>query len=329
MKKAFLFILLTLLFISVNSPIVYGLKIQKNDTWLYKNTIGKTYNETATGIEQYVSTDTLALAKVKSNRTVYFQYNFDILTNKSVVGNGTIKSMRLFYAKTFINKSVSDSLYLTQEGGFPIFDNAKYSGYIKYKEANFYRYNSTKYEWTNYSYTAIITKQKFFVTNPAKAFATAESVKFVRTLGLDTINNETNGYSNQIIIDNQYVLSTNQPQSVLIRNYTLTPFSIKFYFGQAVSSITPYALNNVTVPSLEMTWDSNIKLPVYIKHTVPAKIKTASGISLAQFTPTVFQELFLVKNRITTNTNKLRINLLLMLSVLFIIIIPIKKRKNK
>lgn len=243
-------IILLMLLLLVTPISTTGDKIQENDTWIYLSDDTK-FNETTIDIIQYGAggNDFIAVARVETKRGFTFPTNEIPGVNLSVADNGI--------------------LYLTQEGGIPLFGNHTITGTMYFTEDNItVQVNETPI---------------YYITQtPALAISTAETLTYTRHINFSFPNRTT--YPTWAYISEDFVISTNQDQQDLLRNYTISRIGLRFM------GIPILSMNQVEVIDTHLfTWNSSYNQPVYIAQAEPQKF--SEGLSLSQVSE--FKEYFL------------------------------------
>lgn len=238
-------------------------KIQISDNWLYKDNSGTLYNETALEVLQYKAHygNAIAVVKVDSDRLYEFPTNLRFETSNLIV-------------QFNIKLSNDGMLYLTQEGGFPLYGSHTFSGTI---ELDFKNGTSISIE--------VDQPEVWFYTSPAIAFATAETLEYTRSTSfLDTGADVDNGIIDDIqrrfALTQNFIISTSQSLTDTVRNYTLSETTA--WLQATYDDIDETMTNDRKDKNATLiTWDQSSKLPTYIRTTQPAKIGT-HDLKLAQ-----------------------------------------------
>lgn len=290
-KIKYLVILLTLMMILSPMHLAKADKIQKDDVWQY-STEKELINETATDIIQLEAGngDFLAIAKVDTTRG--FQFPYDL--SYAIVGN----EYNLEFA--FNLKSNNEGLlYVSQEGGLPIIADRHFDGTINFKLSN-----ST---W-EFSFDHVINHNPRWQLHglPSAAFATAETSAYDISLFLD--------YDVGTLVYRQtYIISTNQAVTEKTRNYTITPGDYSVIWSNSTDYLKWHVINrhdeiswaanvnntfmeegfilnpslslsSISDSAMQLTWDSDLKLPTNITQTEPVIIQgQRQSLGLNQF----------------------------------------------
>ena len=263
-------ILLVLLTFSVLPA--HAVKIQKDDTWTYKDKDNKEYDEIAIDVVQLKWLDTIVSAdKIKTNRTYSFDMNEEMnYDNKNI-------SISLYHK--------SEGLYLTQEGGLPFIPyNTTVNGNVIVNDRT-YIFNNESLNW-------------FFVDDPSNALLTTESIQFT-IIADTTIENYSLRYYKH------FILNSNDGINDKIKNFTLTPLNYginSFDYQNNSYSFDYYSGDGLILsaePAMLISYDTEYSMPVYIAQTEPVKI--VDGLSLSSSYELI--EYFLVRDEIDNIDN--------------------------
>lgn len=276
---------LSLLFSMVLVVPTDGAKIHKNDTWLYDKSDRSKVNERALDVFEYTAKDGSSLSLVEVNTTRYHDLGYLYTYND----NGVSMELNM--------TPITDTLVVTQLGGFPVFNRGALSGYLSYN------YNSSVND-----YRQVNNKEKSltFGGNPARILTTGENERY-------TVDWRIDMGSSQLNVFQEWLLNSNDDIGVNKFNVTFTLLSYNIVFsdfstGSGFSySLTPESTtheitwNSVVVyrktvgllslsaqePSIEYTYESGFNIPTLIKQVEPVRIET--GLSLNQVDNQLFE----------------------------------------
>lgn len=295
-------LIIILLFFPITS---HANKIQTDENWIYEDSNKTIYNETSIDTIQLKTIDDefMAVSIINTARRVPRMPS-------SLIINETFDNINIFVELAF--NSPSNRLYLTQEGGFPLFSNEKLIGPISVSITD--KLNKSHNKQYDRMFNADITTN--IGGKPSRAIITSETDTFVYSGEVNMINTAQDNYLYFRVLK-EYTISSNQAIIDDIRNYTLTPYYSKIYYHVGPNTnegffefemittplntqITLFYVNHlqnfeiyktiIVKPiisldyyeedSMLFTFDVTKKLPVYIKQTEPVKI--SSGLSLSQ-----------------------------------------------
>lgn len=323
MKAIIIFIILILL-----SPItLQANKIQLNDNWLYVNSNDIEYNETNIDTIQIktISDEFMAVSIVDTKRQ-------SPKMPVSLIINETFDNVNIFIQIEF--NGASNRLYLTQEGGFPLFSNEKLFGAIIVNITDALNSTHNK-EYVRDFNNDIATSIDGY---PSRAITTAETDSYIYSGEVNLFSTTQDNYLFFRVLK-KYTLSSNQAITDSIRNYTLTPYYSRIYYyvgtndNESLFSLEiitttidtmieliyinhpqefeiwetviiqnqALSLNQYQEDALLFTFDTDKKLPVYIKQTEPAKISNSLTLSKQALIESV--EYFLVDEEPIIETN--------------------------
>lgn len=320
-KRSFT-ILIILLFITVipaNAD-----KIQIKESWTYLDSNNNSYDE--------ISNDTIQLKTLSDNFMAVSAIETQRPIPRMPIGlsiNETFEGVEFFIEIGF--NGTSNEAYLTQEGGFPLYTNENLTGQISAIITD--KQNTTRNKEYIRNFNDIISVG--IDGKPSRAITTGDTEIFTYSGKIDL--SRDNILDNQLLffVDKEYVLSTDQPITQNIRNYTPTPYYTRIYYFvepnlpegflelELISTTTTTTINIIysdyilgyevhgniikNQPNISLhgynddamlfTFDSAKKLPTYIKQTQPAKIK--HGLTLSRINEETV-EYFLEEEKITS-----------------------------
>jgi hypothetical protein len=299
--KRFAILLIAVMFLSFST--VSATKIQKNDTWKYKDKNNIEYNETAIEEDDFEGGDTMiATILLNTSRPFYFDLN----------RNGINFS--------FVSILEYQNIVVTQEGGIPMFPYNSvltYNATFLYDSTMIVLSDTTSVNWGHNK------------DDPSLALVTTSSAGYWigMTFGeshIATLENSTTPY---VVITKKFSINSNSEFTDKTKNFTMTEQKYEFYFyyrDYEYSYIVGDGglhLNDFERTAMKLTYEEGINQPTYIAQTEPTK--TIYGLSLSQSSELV--EYFLVRDE-ETNTNETPINFVFFVN--FILLILLKKRRK-
>lgn len=287
-RHSFAFILVFTLLMLSSIPMVEGKgKVKEGDKWQYIAD-GKFINETAIGKFEYVQGD-VAITMIEVNTTRYIDSGQYL--------DWTDADLTLILDLN----PVSDLMYVTQTGAFPIVTNAQLTGSLL----------AVLRGTTVWNYTVQYTPDWTLEGKPTNIFQTGESETMKLSWngeGSWLINETTIPYSSYF--SQQTLFSSDDDPSDPLFNVTITDLDGEyqvfgdngdgfFYnsYSNGASTIQIYknytiVYDNTIVPSSfklnqidlseQYSWDTDNNVPIQIRQIEPVRIGASSGLSLNQ-----------------------------------------------